>query len=164
MEKEIKITVPEGYDDAVFDPETKTVKFIKKPKELVKTWIAYCKKHDYGHYSQPWIARPDDPYYKGCALRDDFVCHAALESMAPTDKAKMETLAKLIMLRKDWVGDWEPDGNVTYSAIGYSFKEGIEIIPGYMTYNRALSFPDAEMAMKFAATFESMLENVKEFI
>lgn len=153
MEKEIKINIPEGYDDAVFDNETKTVKFIKKEKEYIKSWKDYCTKYhhvheNYSSYSHSLI---------GCE------CDNALEVMTAADRMQMEILARLRLIYFDWVQGWSIDDKHSYWVLSYDIISGIKIYPFYST-NRLFSFPTKELAEKFLETFKDMLEDVKELI
>lgn len=153
MEKEIRINIPEGYDDVVFDNETKTVKFIKKEKEYIKSWKDYCDKYHYVHERVgSW------------AVRVEYVADNALDVMTGRDRAQMEIFARLRLIYFDWVQGWKPDGKRGFAAIYYNLPKGFETANGFVNVTRPFMFPTEEMAKKFLETFKDMLEDVKELI
>lgn len=154
MEKEIKITIPEGYVDAVFDPETKTVKFIKSNE--YRTWEDFSDN-----------AELDKPLGRRTYIGVDGLYNykAGVKYVKPID-----ALSKLLMLRKSWVGDWEckdptEDSNwcivreynpVTEQSDIFRIKDP--------NVSLALSFPTEKMAEEFLECFKDLFEKAKELI
>lgn len=155
MEKEIKITIPEGYDDAIFDPETKTVKFIKNHK--YRSWKEFCDNAETpkGVYRRSTIGVNALYDYKDGAKYVD----------------QINALIKLLLLRKSWVGDWEcKDRNVDdnwciVKDTDYdSYDKSYIFVIKDSTHEHAFSFPSEEMAREFLEYYEELFEEAKELI
>lgn len=154
MEKEIKITIPEGYDDAVFDTETKTVKFIKKPNKY-RTWKEFCDNAELEESPGRRTYVPIDALYN---------YKAGVKYVNP-----INVLSKLLILRKEWVGDWEcKDSTVDdnwcivrdFDNITKSYVLTIKNI--YI--KPVFSFPTEEMAKEFLECFEDLFKEAEDLI
>ena len=70
----------------------------------------------------------------------------------------LAAFSKLLKLRRDWIGEWEPDWEN-----GEQKKYVIECIGWYIrtyiqgTYRRNLSFPTQQMADEFLETFRDLI-------
>ena len=74
--------------------------------------------------------------------------------------------SKLLKLRRDWVGEWEPDWNSLEERKYVIERKRIsrfEIIV-YFTKSCALSFPSYELAKEFLQTFHDLIEEAKTLI
>ena len=77
----------------------------------------------------------------------------------------LAAFSKLLKLRRDWIGEWEPDWETTSTN-----KYVIECIENRIrtytqwTYARSLSFPTAQMAQEFLETFRDLIEEAKILI
>lgn len=154
MEKEIKINIPEGYDDAVFDPETKTVKFIKKTNKY-RTWEDFSDN-----------AELDKPLGRRTHIGVDGLYNykAGVKYVKPID-----ALSKLLMLRKSWVGDWEckdteVDANWCIVRDYDGWIKSYCFVIKDSTHEHAFPFPTEEMAKEFLECFKDLFEETKELI
>ena len=81
------------------------------------------------------------------------------------DKA-IDAFSKLLKLRRDWIGEWEPDWNKSEDRKYVIERKRIsrfEIIV-YFTKSCALSFPSYELAKEFLLTFRDLIEEAKTLI
>ena len=157
MEKTIKIQIPEGYDDAVFDKETNEIKFVKKDTRP-RSWEEYCKIVCHTNC------------YRAASYNGIVICHNRLNQpnfneFNTKEQAKaFIALGKLIQLRDAWWGDWKPDWTVEsnkytiqvyYNEIATSFSS---------LRNRVLAFPTPEMRDEFFKTFRDLIEEAKSLL
>ena len=78
----------------------------------------------------------------------------------------LEAFSKLLKLRRDWIGEWEPDWNKSEDRKYVIERKRIsrfEIIV-YFTKSCALSFPSYELAKEFLLTFRDLIEEAKTLI
>lgn len=155
MEKEIKITIPEGYVDAVFDPETKTVKFIKSNE--YRTWKEFC---DNAELKDPLMSRS---YVSVDALYD--------YKAGDTYIKPIDALSKLLMLRKSWVGDWEcedldvDDNWCIVRDFDYnSCDNSCIFVIRDSTNENVFSFPTEDMAKEFLECFKELFKEAEDLI
>lgn len=77
----------------------------------------------------------------------------------------LEAFSKLLKLRRDWIGEWEPDWNKQYDDkfIIYGYKNEIRICNSTIT-SASLSFPSNQLAQEFLETFRDLIEEAKILI
>ena len=73
----------------------------------------------------------------------------------------LAALSKLLKLRRDWIGEWEPK-NEAYAIVywGSIILDWIDCT----TEHRTLSFPTEQMAKEFLETFHDLIEEAKILI
>ena len=72
--------------------------------------------------------------------------------------------SKLLKLRRDWVGEWEPDWNKSSEKfIFYRSENEVRICSTLITAG-GLSFPTQQMAKEFLETFRDLIEEAKILI
>ena len=72
--------------------------------------------------------------------------------------------SKLLKLRRDWVGEWEPDWNKSSEKfIFYRSENEVRICRTLITAG-GLSFPTQQMAKEFLETFRDLIEEAKILI
>lgn len=160
MEKEItvKVTIPEGYDDVIFNKETNQLSFIKnRPKSWEEAIETFANKQVFGIHGDSTIK--------------EFTCiESASKSWENTITSYRETeaflaLMKLRLIRKAWIKDWkafddklEINGPVWCIDIDEQGEFDIECYDCASTY---LSFPSHDMAVEFLETFKDLIEKTK---
>lgn len=156
MKKTITFNIPEGY---IVDKENSTNKNIvlKLAKsERVTTWEEYCKKMD-----------GKESYYCNFTSVKIGSSHFGLEPLVTEfdnlkDTVAFTALGKLLKLRKDWIGEWEPDW-----TNGLQAKYVIKVQKNKVTcvtnwcVNCSMSFPTVEMCREFYNCFKDLLEKAK---
>ena len=76
----------------------------------------------------------------------------------------LAAFSKLLKLRRDWVGEWEPDwssNEIKYTIVHWAIYLQVEC---YKTLSRPLSFPTKQMAQEFLETFRDLIEEAKILI
>ena len=160
MESVKTIQIPEGY---VIDTErSNDNEIVLRPKtpayEPVKSWEEYVQKMEgkpsvYADYYDKIIEgvfKADQPW--------------------PLEFADLKTLkaylalGKLLKMRKDWVGEWEPD------TIGETVKYGIFHFEGELRVwpwertGAPMSFPNYDMCSAFLEYHRDLLEQAKTLL
>ncbi len=76
----------------------------------------------------------------------------------------LEAFSKLLKLRRDWIGEWEPDWtDYNNKFILYRSANEIRVLDTIMTAG-GLSFPTEQMAKEFLKTFRDLIEEAKILI
>ena len=78
----------------------------------------------------------------------------------------LEAFSKLLKLRRDWIGEWEPDWNIVEERKYVIERKRISQfeVTVYFTNSRSLSFPSYELAQEFIETFRDLIEEAKTLI
>lgn len=115
----------------------------------VKSWEEYLTKHK------------NSPAYIYEDSEDDVM---VFQQLTTKDAEAIWALSRLMKLRRDWVGDWEPkcDGVTTYYAIEYVRDQFI--VANFYSIPRFLSFPTKEDAALFLKCFRDLIEMCKNYI
>ena len=128
---------------------------LKEKDERVRSWEEFKEKYynKFGYFQTNTITRKaPSPISDG----DQLTTH---ESKA------MSAFSKLIKLRRDWIGEWEPDWTAYTTCkfvIGY-VNDAI-VVNTRNTTARNLSFPTEQMARDFRETFRDLIEEAKTLI
>ena len=159
MEKTITFEIPEGY---VIDKENSTDNnIVLKFSESVKarTWDEYCKKMEgkNSYYFNEQFNNLTSSQFGPAPVVSEFENYKDAEVFA--------AFSKLLKLRKDWIGDWEPDwadGNQIKYVI---FTENNEICVGtHLHISNSMSFPTEGMRDEFFDCFKNLLEEAKTLL
>ena len=164
--KELKVTIPEGYE---IDKEKSTfekIVFKKKETSIPRSWEEYCyqqykAKNKIGYYIDNTNCIPVEINRNVCLSPHQ------LKNVLPSKKLTEAFLAmmQLMSLRQAWIGDWEPDwydDSITKWCIVYQTSNFY--VFNYCATSRSLSFPTKEMAIDFMNTFKKLLEIAKPII
>lgn len=165
MDKEIKITPPEGYE---VDKEHSTFECIKfKPiKELPTTWEEFCKNHLL-KVGESWITSISEITYiskeKGGSTR---FCNRDEHVLPSTKYAEaMLALCQLIQLRDCYNDGWQPDwtdGNTVKYCLGVCqnrvTKEVLQIT------NKVMTFKTMDLRDEFLENFKDLIEIAKPLL
>ena len=87
------------------------------------------------------------------------------DQFTPHEAKALAAFSKLLKLRRDWIGEWEPDWEngeqkkYVIECIGLGIRTYIQ-----GTYRRNLSFPTQQMAHEFLETFHDLIEEAKILI
>lgn len=91
--------------------------------------------------------------------------HCTSDQLTTHEEEALAAFSKLLKLRRDWVGEWEPDWSdytTCKCVIGY-VSDSIVVNIRHTTA-RSLSFPTEQMAKKFLDTFRDLIEEAKILI
>lgn len=122
---------------------------VKSDIEFVKKYCGVCG-YSY-NITANMITRSETPIYTA-------------DQLTPHEAKAIAAFSKLIKLRRDWIGEWEPDW--TNSRM----KWGIYCMSNKIKYDwcaelhHALTFPTQQMAHEFLETFHDLIEEAKTLI
>ena len=87
------------------------------------------------------------------------------DQLTPHEAKAIDAFSKLLKLRRDWIGEWEPDWSNTNVGRGVIWlnKNEIKASTAY-TISFPLSFPDYKIAKEFLETFRDLIEEAKILI
>ena len=162
--KELKITIPEGYE---IDKENSTFEKIvfKKKDDKPRSW---------GEYYEQQIANKKHGYYiddADCSsvsvVWNEYAGANKWRNVLPSKELTEAFLAmmQLMSLRQAWIGDWTPDWNdETLVKWNIICLQNQVCLCDTLIKSRVLSFPTKEMAGDFMDCFRVLLEIAKPLI
>lgn len=164
--KELKITIPKGYE---IDKEHSTfekIVFKKKENTKPRSWEEYCEQqaanNKIGYYIEDANCTTVKVWWNACIKTNTW------ENVLPSNKLAEAFLAmmQLMSLRQAWIGDWKPDWkNRRQCKYCITLFENDEVmIDENIGSTRSLSFPTQEMAIDFMNCFKDLLEIAKPLI
>ena len=127
---------------------------LKEKDDKVRSWEEFKEKYHnkFGYFQTNTITRKaPSPVSDG-------------DQLTPHESKAMSAFSKLLKLRRDWIGGWEPDWE------DKSPKYLIHIWRNHICFeverntNAALSFPTEKMAKDFLETFRDLIEEAKILI
>lgn len=84
--------------------------------------------------------------------------------LTPEEAIAIDAFSKLLKLRRDWIGDWNPNWNT--KDVKYSIKCNCNElgIGASHWHSYTFSFPTKEMAIEFLKYFKDLFEQCKNII
>ena len=149
----INITL-EGKEYQLDIEQAKKLNLLKEKDSRVKSWKDFAKKYDKAYIVDETSAFPKEGnvFYVGSQL----TVHEA--------KA-LTAFSKLLKLRRDWIGEWEPDWTIpTILKWNLMVNYNTVSVVSYQTLRHSLSFPTEQMASEFLETFRDLIEEAKILI
>lgn len=150
--------VLEGKEYLLNVDQAEKLGLLKAKDNKVMSWNEYIKKylgtHGYSYnMNANMITHSDTPIYTA----DQLTQHEA--------KA-LAAFSQLLKLRRDWVGEWEPDWNKVEEKKYVIERKRISRFDVLVcfTNSHALSFPSCELAQEFLETFRDLIEEAKILI
>lgn len=147
----------EGKEYQLDIEQAKKLGLLKEKDGRVRSWKEFKEKYirDIGYVYIEELKHTQTtavPLYIG----DQLTLHEA--------KA-LAAFSKLLKLRRDWIGEWEPDWNKPYDDkfIIYGYKNEVRICNSTIT-SASLSFPSNQLAQEFLETFRGLIEEAKILI
>ena len=158
METKNIINIPEGFE---IDKEQSNDRRIvlRKIEDRVKSWEEYCEK-----------MKDKDSYYFNEVVYEikpsKFRVNPILSEFV--DKKDVEALVafcKLRKMRKQWIGEWEPDWTDEKQDKYVVYAKLNELTYGIRNIVSApLSFPTYQVCTEFLETFKDLLEQAKSLL
>ena len=127
---------------------------LKEKDSRVRSWKEFTTKYDKAYIVNGTCASPQEA---------NIFCTA---SQLTIHEAKaIEAFSKLLKLRRDWIGEWEPDWSDGQTSHGIIWLNKNKIQANTAcTIAFPLSFPDYKMAKEFLETFRDLIEEAKTLI
>lgn len=140
-----------GKDYNIDVEKAKELGVIKEKDTRCKSWEEFIKKYlnMYG-------------YRKGTRIS----CPIYIEDqLTQDDSLALSAFSKLLKLRRDWIGDWNPDWcNGSVRKYYIEVRRNEFYIDYHYVYSRTFSFPTKEIAIEFLECFRNLFEQCKNLI
>ena len=120
---------------------------VRSDVEFVKKYCGVCG-YSY-NITANIITRSETPIYTA-------------DQLTPYEAKALAAFSKLLKLRRDWVGEWEPDWsdiNTVHGVIWVSKNEVKVNVASTLAF--PLSFPNYTMAQEFLEIFRDLIEEAK---
>ena len=146
----------EGKEYQLDVEQAKKLDLLKEKDNKVRSWEEFVKKYSGSHgYSYnltgKMITHSDTPIY-------------TTDQLTKREATAIAAFSQLLKLRRDWIGEWEPDwleAKNKFTIVTNS--HGVTIFDTYFSI-RALSFPTRQMAIDFIKTFRELIKEAQILI
>lgn len=92
------------------------------------------------------------------------VLHYTATQLTGEEATALAAFSKLLKLRRDWIGEWEPDwANSELKHVIVNWGTNLQIDYSQVLC-KSLSFPTKQMAHEFLETFHDLIEEAKILI
>lgn len=132
----------------------------EKQNELPKTWEEFCERNK------------NIPVFKlttVSSINTDFLTHSNMDKNTCRSRQEAEAflaLMQLRLLRKAYVGNWEPDWTCDelVHSVGYNYFSNELVIESSTIWGNCMSFPTKKLANQFLTNFKDLLEIAKPLL
>jgi hypothetical protein len=138
--------------------KAKDLGILKEKDRRCKSWEEFKLKYKgtrgyYYDYATDKIYNPLDPW-------------GASEQINQQDAIEIYAFSKLLKLRRDWIGEWNPDWSNVLCKCKYCIisRNNNITIGSFDDVQHIFSFPTEEMAREFLECFRSLFEQCKMLI
>ena len=147
----------EGKEYQLDIEQAKQLGLLKEKDSRVRGWDEFKEKYE--NIEGYIYATVSD-----CILTLDSPINTPIQ-ITPHEAKALAAFSKLLKLRRDWIGEWEPDwsNNRTSYGIIWVNKNKVEANTT-CTLSWPLSFPNYKMAQEFLETFRELIEQAKTLI
>lgn len=146
----------EGKEYQLDIEQAKKLNLLKEKDNRVKSWKEFIEKYqnEYGYFY---------------AANKNKICQTVFpipiaDQLTPHEAKAIAAFSKLLKLRRDWIGEWEPD--FTKDNINWAiYCRSNNVVVNWATrLSHPLSFPTEQMAREFLETFHDLIEDAKILI
>lgn len=149
----------EGKEYQLDIEQAEKLGLLKEKDTRVKSWEEFVEK--YNHRASYWVSAVDGIINATCS--PGIVLNA--RQLTQQEAVAINAFSKLLKLRRDWIGEWEPDWSNTNTGHGVIWVDRNEIKANTAyTITFPLSFPKYKMAKEFLETFRDLIEDAKILI
>lgn len=147
----------EGKEYQLDIEQAEKLGLLKEKDDRVKSWEEFNKKYKsniaYGFVDLLGVEKfPGD-------------INSTRNQLTPHEAKAIAAFSKLLKLRRDWIGEWEPDWSDGNNNKGIIWLNKNEIKANTAcTIAFPLSFPDFKTAKEFLETFRDLIEEAKILI
>lgn len=140
--------------------KAKELGVLKEKDTKCKSWKEFREKYkNYkGCVVMSDITDDNECYFTNCPIRTS-------EQLTKEEAIAISAFSKLLKLRRDWIGTWDPDwSNGSVRKYYIEVRKNEFYIDYHYVYSRTFSFPTKEMAEEFLECFRSLFEQCKHLI
>lgn len=136
--------------------KAKELGVIKEKDSRCKSWEEFRNKYK----------KKQGYFYDSYDAKIEQVCNPVTteEQLTENEAIAIKAFSKLLKLRRDWIGDWEPDWtrNIEKYCIVCESNLIDVMLGGYIIH--PVSFPTKKMAREFLECFKNLIEDCKELL
>lgn len=137
--------------------KAKELGVIKEKDSRCKSWEEFRNKYK----------KKQGYFYDSYDAKIEQVCNPVTteEQLTENEAIAIKAFSKLLKLRRDWIGDWEPDWfNCHERKYCIEMYKEIFKVQDYREYSRTFSFPTEKIAKEFLECFKDLFEQCKNII
>ena len=144
----------EGKEYQIDIQQAKKLGILKEKDARCKSWKEFCEKYknELGYESDSKFLSIDKKL-----LETDYQC-TKKEAIA------INAFSKLLKLRRDWIGTWEPDWYIAEDKYCIVVKDTHINVSCFSAIQHTFSFPTRKMAEEFLKCFKDLFEQCKNLI
>lgn len=136
--------------------QAKKLNLLKEKDNKVRSWEEFTEKY-YHRSGYCYLSNKKKVESEKMPLYTD-------DQLTSHEAVAINAFSKLLKLRRNWVGEWEPDwGKHSEKFILYRAENSVRTCSTLITAG-GFSFPTHEMASEFLATFHDLIEEAKILI
>jgi hypothetical protein len=145
----------EGKEYQIDIEQAKKLNLLKEKDDRVRSWKEFINKH----------LNSNSFYCSDGTVRQTTSPYNLPEQLTPHEAKALAAFSKLLKLRRDWIGEWEPDWSDVHHSKGVIWIKNNELAANTSyTISKSLSFPTYKMAQEFLETFHDLIEEAKILI
>jgi hypothetical protein len=145
----------EGKEYQLDIEQAKKLNLLKEKDDRVRSWKEFINKH----------LESKSFYCNDGTVNQTISPYGLSEQLTRHEAKTLAAFSKLLKLRRDWIGEWEPDWSDINNNKGIIWLNKNEIKANVAcTVAFPLSFPDFKMAKEFLETFSDLIEEAKTLI
>lgn len=129
---------------------------LKEKNSRVRSWDEFKEK--YRNVKGYWFDKLQGKVTPSCGIT------AICEQFTPHEANAISAFSKLLKLRRDWIGEWEPDWEDGLNKYGIRIWRNRICFEADCRTSASLSFPTEQMAKEFLETFRNLIEEAKILI
>lgn len=146
----------EGKEYQIDIQKAKELGVIKEKDQRCKSWEEFKLKYKnnrgyYYDFTKNEMYKPVNPWGTG-------------EQLTPQETIAIQTFSKLLKLRRDWIGTWEPDWCGSERNYCVVVTKNHYTTHYFYSDHHTFSFPTEEMAKEFLECFKHLFEDCKSLI
>ena len=137
--------------------KAKEIGVLEKENKRCKTWEEFMEKH---RNSIGYVCTNANN------INEKFSPFDTREQLTQEEALAIAAFSKLIKLRRDWIGEWNPIWNNNNYDIKYcvKFVSNTLCIRPWETCSHSFSFPTEEMAQEFLENFNDLFNQCKNIL
>lgn len=140
----------EGKEYQIDIQKAKNLGILKEKDTKCKSWEEFFNKYVNGH---------------GYRRETKISCPIYTEDQLTQDEAlALIAFSKLLKLRRDWIGDWNPNWYNSENKYCIAVCETHIKVNSFCAIQQTFSFPTREMAEEFLKCFKDLFEQCKNLI
>ena len=145
----------EGKEYQLDIEQAKQLGLLKEKDNRIRSWKEFVNKH----------IKSNSFYCHDGIVNQTLSPYALPEQLTSHEAKALAAFSKLLKLRRDWIGEWEPDWSDGQTSHGIIWLNKNKIqANAACTIAFPLSFPDYKMAKEFLETFRDLIEEAKILI